>query len=296
MFLIFYFIITIVLLSLFIFKEHYKIDTFTNNIKIINYNNNIKEDIRFAFITTSYNTHQFITKNLDTIRKQLYKNFIIFYVNDCSTDKSLQILNNYKKTYQTFNIHLINNKKRMGPAYSRYIAYQHTLDTDICVFLDGDDFLYNNKVLHILYDCYKKYDIYATFGSYYDYRNKVITYNKYNNELRFNQNMIRSNKNIYYPHLRTAVAKYVKMIPESYLKFNNQEWFLFCSDVALFMPLLELINNKFIYIKNKLMLYNRYNSENNILDGFKAQNEDNKIKRNQYKHYIYSQKKLLSLV
>jgi len=296
MFLIFYFIITIVLLLIFIVKDYYKIDNFNNNIEIKNYDKNSKENIRFAFITTSYNTQQFIIKNLDSIRKQLYKNFIIFYVNDCSTDNSLNILNNYKHKYPELNIHLITNSKRMGPAYSRYIAYQNTLDDDICVFLDGDDFLYHNNVLHILYNCYNKYNIYATFGSYDDIRNKEISYNKYNNEMRFNQSMTRSNKNIYYPHLRTAVAKYVKMVPESYLKFNNQEWFLFCSDVALFMPLLELINNKFIYIKNRLMLYNRYNSENNILDGFKAQNNDNKIKRNQYKYYIYSQKKLVSPV
>ena len=113
MFLIYYFIITVVLLLFYIFKEHYKIDNFNNNIEIKNYDKNSKENIRFAFITTSYNTQQFIIKNLDSIRKQLYKNFIIFYVNDCSTDNSLNILNNYKHKYPELNIHLITNKNKV---------------------------------------------------------------------------------------------------------------------------------------------------------------------------------------
>ena len=96
--------------------------------------NNITKNVKFCFITSSYNQSQFIIFNLNSIRLQMYTNFRVIYVNDNSTDDSLKILQTYIRKYPTFKITLINNETRYGPAYSRKIAYDKCTDDEICVF------------------------------------------------------------------------------------------------------------------------------------------------------------------
>jgi len=48
---------------------------------------------KFCFITSSYNQSQFIDENIASIFLQDYETYRIIYINDASTDNSLDILN-----------------------------------------------------------------------------------------------------------------------------------------------------------------------------------------------------------
>lgn len=242
----------------------------------------------FSFITTSYNQSKFIIKNLDSIRKQFYKNYKVYYVNDSSTDNTKKILKNYKNKYPNFNIEIFHNKKRKGPAYSRHKAYMKTNDDDICIFLDGDDFLLGRDVLNILAEAYTKYDVYATFGSF-TREDKNMNWIE-NTMVKYD----RKNHN-YFPHLRTVKSFILKQIPISYLKDNNNEWFIVKTDVALFTAVIELCYEKYMFILNKLVIYNTYNSKNNINDGYYSENEKMKKRRIKYGFLIKNMKKLIPL-
>lgn len=241
----------------------------------LNYNIN---NIKFCFITSSYNQEQFIIMNLNSIRIQKYNNYRVLYVNDNSTDNSLNILQRYRKSFPSFKMKIINNNIRRGPAYSRQLAYNKCADDEICVFLDGDDFLINPHVLNILATVYSwNSKIVATFGSI------INTVNNYKNIY-----YSRQNTNKYYSHLRTARAKYVKKIPESYLKDSNNKWFMFCTDVALFTALIEIIGNNYVFIQNSLIYYNKYNSKNNKNEGYENQNTNGTNIRKMYHKQIKS--------
>lgn len=230
---------------------------------------------RFCFITTSYNQSIFIKKNLDSIRNQNYTNYFVNYVNDGSTDDSSIILSNYKKEYPNFPLNIITNKQRYGPCYSRKISYMQTENEDVCVFLDGDDFLIGNNVLHILAEAYENHHIYATFGSMQNNHWQYKWFISYN----------RKQRN-YFPHLRTAKSKIVKQVPDKYLKDSNDEWFMFTTDVALFNAVIELCGNKYMFIENELVIYNQYNNQNNVNDGYNNQNIEGKKKRSYYHKII----------
>lgn len=256
---------------------------------VLNINNNIKngnELYNFCFITSSYNQSSFIEKNLNSIKMQIYRKYRVIYVNDASTDNSKEILINYKKKNPNFPIELIHNKKRLGPAYSRYVAYNKCFDNEICIFLDGDDFLMVNNVLNILNEVYKIKDIKATFG------------NSLNVKFDYNLSNIydRMNKKKYYPHLRTCYAYYVKKIPKKYLQDSDGYWFKFCTDVALFTSLIEIIGNNYCFIKNNLMEYNLNNSLNNLDEGYSHQNKKGKLIREKYHNDIKNMKKLEPLI
>jgi glycosyltransferase involved in cell wall biosynthesis len=42
-----------------------------------------------------YNEEKFLSKTLDSILKQSFKNFVVYVCDDCSTDNSLKIANEY---------------------------------------------------------------------------------------------------------------------------------------------------------------------------------------------------------
>ena len=50
-----------------------------------------------SVIITSYNSEKFIKRALNSVVNQNYKNIEIIIVDDCSTDKTIEILNQLKK-------------------------------------------------------------------------------------------------------------------------------------------------------------------------------------------------------
>ena len=63
-----------------------------------------------------YNDQRFLKEAIDSILCQTYKNFEFIICNDCSTDQSSKILEEYKK--KDSRITIINNKRNMGLAAS----------------------------------------------------------------------------------------------------------------------------------------------------------------------------------
>ena len=85
-------------------------------------------------------------------------------VEDCSPDKTWQVLQDYKKRYPN-KITLIKNPKNLGAGESRNIGVQQTKDSLPCDYLwvvDGDDWIADKNVLKDINDFTKKcpnYDI-----------------------------------------------------------------------------------------------------------------------------------------
>jgi glycosyltransferase involved in cell wall biosynthesis len=69
----------------------------------------LNELISVAIAT--YNGEKFINEQLDSIYNQTYKNIEIIVVDDCSTDNTLNILNEYNKN---FGLKYYKNKNRLG--------------------------------------------------------------------------------------------------------------------------------------------------------------------------------------
>ena len=212
----------------------------------------------FVFITPSYNNENYIKKNLDSIINQTYKNWRIIYINDCSTDNTSNILkNNYLNKY---NIELIENKKNMKPAYSRYISTKYLKNTDeICIFLDGDDWLCDEYVLQKLNIFYNAYDINATYGNMYVYDNKknidYVEAQGFPEEIKKN-NAYRKYKWGTIPHLRTCKVNLFKDIPPYMLKDHNNEWLKVSTDMAMMWYILENSDGKHKKVSFPTVVYN----------------------------------------
>ncbi|MDH0674526.1 glycosyltransferase family 2 protein [Empedobacter sp. GD03861] len=117
-----------------------------------------------SIITPCYNSEKYIADTYNSIKSQSYKNWEWIIVDDCSSDKSVEII-------QSFNdnrIKLIIQSKNQGAAYSRNLALNKAKGRFI-TFLDSDDLwlpnfleitinylLENNEEL--VYSSYKRVD------------------------------------------------------------------------------------------------------------------------------------------
>lgn len=99
---------------------------------------------KIAIVLPVYNVENFLYQCLDSILSQTYKHFVVFAINDGSTDRSAKILSQYK---QKDNRIVVIDQKNKGLAAARNSALSE-IEKDssfsfIC-FIDSDDFVAPN--------------------------------------------------------------------------------------------------------------------------------------------------------
>lgn len=94
--------------------------------------------IKVSVIVPAYNTEKYLKKCLDSLVNQTLNDIEIIVINDCSTDKTKDILKNYKEKYK--NIKVINNKTNKGIGYNRNLGIKKAKGEFIS-FIDSDDYV-----------------------------------------------------------------------------------------------------------------------------------------------------------
>lgn len=89
-----------------------------------------------SIITPTHNSSSFISQTIDSVLAQTYGNWEMIIVDDCSTDNTVQIVEDYLK--KDSRIRLIRLGKNCGPAVARNRAIEEAMGRYIA-FLDSDD-------------------------------------------------------------------------------------------------------------------------------------------------------------
>ena len=117
-------------------------------------------------------------------------------------------------------------------------------------FLDGDDWLVNDNCLNILNKVYQNPNIHASFGSM---ENAPWQYRKWK---KYKRLKINDEEGIYFPHLRTSRSYVAKRIPAYYMQDESHNWLRVCTDVGLFMAIVEAIGEDgYVFLKDVLVHY-----------------------------------------
>jgi len=119
---------------------------------------------KFRIVIPSYNNQRWVDYNLKSLLNQTYKNYEVYYVDDCSTDETVRSAKNIVKNDPRFIF--IENKKNMGALYNyvTYLVHDLSDDNTILCLLDGDDWLYDITVLEKINDFYNKNNVWMTYG------------------------------------------------------------------------------------------------------------------------------------
>ena len=111
-----------------------------------------------SIIIPTYESEKNINNNLKSIKNQIYKNYEIIVVDNCSKDKTLEIVKSY--TFQ--NLKIISETD--DGIYDAVNIDIKAASGDLISILHSDDYYYNNNVLNNIVDQFKKNDCEAVYS------------------------------------------------------------------------------------------------------------------------------------
>ncbi len=95
--------------------------------------------MKFSIVIPAYNAEKTIGKCLDSVKRQNFSDFEVILINDASTDKTEEIINQY-------NAKQIVLEKNLGPAGARNVGIKKA-QGEIVVFVDSDVTFKENNAL-----------------------------------------------------------------------------------------------------------------------------------------------------
>ena len=110
-----------------------------------------KKNFLVSVLVINYNKEIYISRCLNSLVKQEYKNFEVIFSDDKSSDNSVLVAKNYKKKLK---LKIIKGIKRTK--YGSYNQMNSILRAfkkssgRIILFLDSDDFFHKKKILNIV--------------------------------------------------------------------------------------------------------------------------------------------------
>lgn len=240
------------------------------------------EELPFVILICSYNTAEWVAKNLTSIVMQEYTNYRIVYVDDGSTDGTADIVEYYAKELGLSDkLTLIRNLKRRRKLANMYDAIHTFSDHEIVMLLDGDDWLENDPTI------FKKIN-----GAYHTHDSWFV-YSQYRNEpkseakkwgfrelgysapvpARIKKMHAYRNHTFVFMHLRTFYAwlfKHIKLedlIAHTVPGYKG-DFYPAANDVAIVFPMIEMAGSHVHFLKDILYVRNVYSS----IVGFKVDN------------------------
>lgn len=210
----------------------------------------------FTIIIPAYNCEQWAVRNLNSAIRQDYDNYDIVYIDDCSNDNTIQVVNQIlKKSEKKFKF--ISNNKNMKALYNLYTEIHNSKENTVIVTLDGDDSLAGTNVLNILEEQYRDPNCWMTVGSYVQDDNYMVVTPKVS-EGYWEGNIRTAPWS--FSHLRTFRRELFCKINKNDLLDLDGKFYKCTFDRAMMYPMVEMSGRDRVrLIKDILYIYNRHN-------------------------------------
>lgn len=217
-------------------------------------------------VIPSYNNEQWCIKNIESVLQQNYPHWKAVIINDCSTDRTGILLENYLlKNNLSHKISIIHNPKRRGMLANIYTAVKKAKPRWIVATVDGDDTLRGTDALSRIATIYKDNPkIWMTYGSWVS---DPIGARRCNCAA-FPHEIIKKNRFRKYPYISSQLRTFYAGLFQKIRKKDMQhkgKFFMAAGDVAFMIPMLEMASKgHFYYVQEALYTYNVVNPINDF--------------------------------
>lgn len=124
------------------------------------------EKVKLSIIVPVYNTARYLTRCIDSIRAQSFRNFEVILIDDCSPDGAGSICDDYAK--QDNRICVIHKSQQEGVAAARNIGIKYARG-EFIGFVDSDDYISPN-MYETLFTIQQQYDADITICGITEFR------------------------------------------------------------------------------------------------------------------------------
>jgi glycosyltransferase involved in cell wall biosynthesis len=267
-----------------------------------------KQNTRFIIISPFHNA-DYLEKCLQSILEQNYINYICVAIDD---REEHQYTDEVKKIFELDNFILIQNHKRQFALKSRVVAVDQIAlfhgginDEDVIVHLDGDDWFADENSLRKLAEAYHD-DTLVTYGGAVRLQNQQFSEpfmhalsdnqieKKWGKKVgpKYPEEVILNRQYRSYPwgacHCRTFKYKLYKQIYRQDFIDPQGEYLKYATDMAVFIPILEMAGTKIKYIEDTIYIYNRDTGDNNIASQFSGNHFNHNLIRSKPKYTVFN--------
>jgi len=219
--------------------------------------------ISFRIIIPVYNSEKWISKCLESVIKQDYKNWKAIVIDDNSTDRTLEeIKNTIQKTESRDFFRVMKRNGNVGAMENIVYGIQNICkeDEEVIVLLDGDDWLYDHNVLNHLNEVYTKENNWMTYGSLVS---ESGSHNGFCKPIQSTENYRR--ESWVTSHLRTFKYWLWKKIDDKDFRDSSYKYYSMAWDMAIMYPLIEMSGmEKVRFIERNMYVYNDTNPINDF--------------------------------
>ena len=208
-----------------------------------------------SIILNCYNGEEYLREALASVQSQIYKNWELIFWDNCSSDKSKEILKSFKnKKFKYF------KSQKFTTLYAaRNLALQKTKGTFVS-FIDADD-LWESEKLKLQMKCFKDKNVALVFGNQWikkESSNKKRLFINYKIKQGYIYHNLINNYNI---GILTSVLR--KEYLEKSKKVFNEKYRII-GDYELFLRLAK--NYKFKAIQKPIATYRIHKNNYSILN------------------------------
>jgi len=218
----------------------------------------------FFVVIPSRNNQEYCIENLDSLVKQDYQNWRAVFINDYSSDRTGNLIEEYviQKNLR-HKIKIVHNHWRKGALANIYNAVKMAKKNWVVVTLDGDDTLRGTDVLSHLANIYKKKKVWMTYGNW----ESVPAGRLRSDNEAIPKKIIKKNRFRKYKfcttQLRTFYAGLFRKIRKRDLQHKGK-YFMAAGDVAFMIPLLEMSSKNHIHFVEKIIYNYRIHPNNDF--------------------------------
>ena len=101
--------------------------------------------MKLSILLATYNGEEYLSAQLESLIDQSYSDFTVYISDDCSTDGTSQVIENFVSRYPQKIIDL-KNSEHFGSAKKNFLNLVEKVDSDIYMFCDQDDVWLPNKI------------------------------------------------------------------------------------------------------------------------------------------------------
>ena len=211
-----------------------------------------------VILTTTYNCESFVERSILSIMSQSFSDFKCYITDDLSTDNTVNKIENIIKGDDRFILIKNTNKMYQPGNYDQVIRNNENIgDDEICVEVDGDDWLPDRFTLQRINDFYERSGVWLANGSfkYHDGRPGFAKPPTVFDSVR---------KQLFtLSHIRTWKAFLWRKIIQDDLKDENGNYWEVAGDLAFMFPMFEMAGEEHYGFMNEInYIYNESNPLN----------------------------------
>ena len=128
----------------------------------MSYHNTTMNEPLVSVVMSIYNCEKFVDETIQSVINQTYKHWELIIVNNCSTDNTLDIINNLESNYRNIKVYSTDSNSG-GPAVPRNIGVQKAKGKFVA-FIDSDD-IWHPKKLEIQLPYLDKYKLVCSINN-----------------------------------------------------------------------------------------------------------------------------------